>query len=77
MEIPDEKIVIAAKVTAFNPRVFSSSAVPDIRERGGRRADPIEVRRHDAVLRAGRHHPDHFPRAQIRREECEVIQTGT
>jgi hypothetical protein len=35
----------------------------------GNRADPVKMRGHDAVLRAGRAHADHFLRAEIGGEE--------
>ena len=42
----------------------------DAHEQHGRhRADPIEMRGHDAVFRAGRAHSDHFLRAQVGGDE--------
>jgi hypothetical protein len=35
-------------------------------------AHPVEVRRHDAVLRPGGAHPDHFLRAQVGRQKREA-----
>ena len=72
--VQSPRLLVESQLQIFRHAARAASIIErhheDADEQHGRhRADPIKMRGHDAVLRAGSAHADHFLRAKIRGDE--------
>ena len=74
MRVEGARLFVEAQLQVFGHGARAAAVVERHHEHAheqhrGNRADPVEVRRHDAVLGAGSRHADQFLRAEVGREE--------